>query len=208
LNFRKAAKLGGVTTDRRTLRNQEEYIPAAEIAARLMEDRHSLTLDRILCDPLLRTEFDLVAVSVAPGYSNYEYRKAALKLRKARRLRPEQVKRILAGGRQTGLQQASSISASSQVVPDFPGIYLLSDKNGYLYIGETENLRLRLRKHLDHSDNKSLAHYFWQEGIRAVQIETIAFPEGALGSSKANRKALEAELIRSRRPRFNIQLST
>jgi phosphohistidine phosphatase SixA len=54
---------------------------AAEIAARLMEDKHKLTIDRVLCNPAIRTQFDGVARSAAPDISAYLLRKAALKLR-------------------------------------------------------------------------------------------------------------------------------
>ena len=61
-----------------------------------MEDKHDTTIDRIMCDPHLRREFDLVASSVAPGHPAYVYRKAALNLRKGSRLKPELLSRITA----------------------------------------------------------------------------------------------------------------
>ena len=204
--LRKAAKLGRVTTTRIRLRDQEEFAHAAEIAARLMEDNCAMTLDRVLCDPVLREQFDSFAQAIAPGYTPYHYRKAALNLRKARRLRPELVKRIMPRGKQPNIIDAAMVTADPTLVPSLPGIYMLYDRTGCLYLGESENLRLRVRKHLDHSDNKSLARYFWAQHKKLVKVEVIPFERGNLAAIKANRKALEADLIKSRKPKFNLQL--
>jgi hypothetical protein len=53
------------TTDRRRC-NHDDYLHAAEIAARHMEDRCDLTVDRVLCDPDMRREFDALAQAIAP----------------------------------------------------------------------------------------------------------------------------------------------
>lgn len=208
LNLRKTGKLGPVTSVRDTLRNQEEYIHASEIAARFMEDRHGITIDRLMCDPRVRPEFDHLASSVAPGYRSYEYRKAALKLRKTGRLKPELLKRVMQSGTRASFTSAGELVASPELIPRLPGIYVFADGSGPLYVGESEDLRSRVLKHLDHSDSKSLAHYFWTQGIRKIKVETIAFGENTLGAKSSNRKALEASLIASRRPRFNIQHTT
>jgi len=204
-NLRKTGKLGPVTSQSKRLRNQEEYIHASEIAARVMEDKYGATIDRLLCDPRLRSEFDHLASSVAPGRTPYEYRKAALKLRKAGRLRPELLKRVMQSGTHTALIPAGQLLANPDLLPRLPGIYMIADDTGPLYIGESSDLRSRVIKHLDHSDNKSLAHYLWAQGIKRIKVETIAFDKSSLGAKSSNRKALEASLIASRQPRFNIQ---
>ena len=71
-----------------------------------------------------------------------------------------------------------------------------------VYIGECENLRKRLRKHLDHSDNKGLAHWLWQHGMSDLHLEFHVLPED---TTTRVRKALETELIASRQPTFNVQ---
>lgn len=58
------------------------------------------------------------------------------------------------------------------------------------------------RKHLDHSDNKSLAQWLWQHGASDLHIEFHVLPEG---TAARVRKALENELINSRKPTFNVQ---
>lgn len=205
LGLRKAGKLGPVTTVRVRLTDYDDYIHAAEIAARLMEDKHDLTCDRIFCDPHRRAEFDRIAASVAPGYAPYKYRKAALKLRKNRRLPPEPMKRLAAFQRQVTIENASAYEEHPERIPRDPGVYAFLDDTGYLYIGETHNLHSRLKKHLDHSDSRSLAHYLWKHGAGRIKIQLFVFPKGSEGARAASRRAFEAALIASRAPRFNIQ---
>ncbi len=207
LNLRKSGKLGPVTSVRNTLRDQEEYIHAVEIAARFMEDRYELTIDRLICDPKILPEFDRLASDIAPGYDLYAYRKAALKLRKAGKLKPELVKRIILSGDSVELVSASLLEDDPERMPRLPGIYIFADNSGALYIGESAYLRQRILKHLDHSDRKSLAHYFWTHGIKDVKVQWISFEKGSLGAATKQRRALEASLIDSRKPRFNVQHS-
>jgi excinuclease UvrABC nuclease subunit len=84
------------------------------------------------------------------------------------------------------------------------GVYLFLGPAATLYIGEAENLRKRIAKHLDHSDNKGLARWLWDQGIEGAHLELrVLSPD----TPTRVRRALEAELIRSRQPLFNIKLT-
>lgn len=203
LNLRKAGGLD-VRSTKRTSLNHEDYLHAAEIAARFMYDKHRLSIDRVLCDPKLRAEFDRVAAEAAPGVSCYRLRKAAFALRKARRLRPELVARVADWNRQILSLAAEKIIADASLVPKSPGVYIFRDATGYLYIGESENLRSRVSKHLDHSDRKSLARYLWENSPEGITVELHVFDPQSAARFKDMRRAYESELIRSRHPRFNI----
>lgn len=200
LNLRKqgALKPAGRTRPTR-LTNAEDYKFAAEIAARHMEQRRQTTLDRVLCDPELAVEFDAIASELAPGYASLEYRWAALQLRKTSKLKPELVLRV------TRIA-AADFGPIEQVhidrIPDAQGIYIFYSAKETLYVGEAENLRKRVGKHVDHSDRKALAHWFWEHGAANVRLETIVLPKDF---SALARKAVEKHLIASRRPLFNIQ---
>ncbi len=203
LNLRKAGKLGATATKRRHDRH-DEYLHASEIAARFMHDKYELTVDRVLSDPKRRAEFDKVALAVTPDVSPYLLRKAALGLRKARRLKPELVLRVADWGKKITKLPAEQIIKKPELVPRNPGIYIFRDATGYLYIGESSSLRTRVTKHLDHSDRKSLAHYLWKNGPKQIIVELHAFDPDSRAKSKTVRRAYESELIRSRKPRFNI----
>jgi hypothetical protein len=183
----------------------DDYIHAAEIAARHMEDAHLLTIDRVLCDPEIRREFDSLALSIAPGISTYLLRKAALKLRKARQLQPELMKRVTDWGTTILMFAAEELVTDPACIPRLPGIYIFRDTTGYLYIGEAGDLLQRVRKHLYHSDRKALARYLWENGVEDLSVELHTFRKESDGNKSRCRKAYEAELIRSRKPVFNIQ---
>lgn len=200
LNLRKKGGLSGRPHSKRTHFNDEdEYRFAAEIAGRFIERRDNISLDAVICDPQKASEFDDVAMRIAPGYSPLQYRWAALNLRKAKRLAPELVARIA--------RPIEVINLSvSEIVPDelplSQGLYLFFAADKLLYVGESENLGKRLKKHLDHSDNKGLARWIWEYGIENLHLEMQILED--LTETRV-RKALELELIRSRQPVFNIK---
>ena len=205
MNLRKRGQLGTVAKRRERV-NYEDFLHASEISARFLHDKYGVNTDRAFCDPQLRQEFDNIAASIAPGIAPYLLRKGALKLRKARQLKPELVPRIVDWRTDVLDFHAEKVLKNPEVVPQKPGVYIFRDASGYLYIGESLNLYLRVKKHLDHSDRKSLARYFWSNDLRTVIIELHVFDPNSSARLKTHRRAYEASLIQSRRPRFNILL--
>jgi len=202
LDMRKNNRLGRVATKRSNYRH-EDYQIGSQIAARLMEDKYNVTTDRVFCDPFRRREFDGIAQNIRPTTSTLRLRLGALCLRKLKQLKPEQFKRLVAGVHYTTFE-ASELLKNPRSLPAEPGVYAIRDHSGYLYIGEAQNLSHRIAQHLDHSDRKALARYFWSDGLENVAIDAYTFnvPEAKRAQW---RRAYEAELIRSRNPRFNIQ---
>jgi hypothetical protein len=144
-------------------------------------------------------ELDSIAGEIASGYSSLQYRWAALNLRKARALAPEILSHVI---RPASVSLGAIRSVTEDELPTGQGIYIFYSASETLYVGEGQNLRKRVAKHLDHSDNKNLARWFWAHGFKDVHLELQIL--GADVSTRV-RKALEAELILSRRPVFNIQ---
>ena len=145
-----------------------------------------------------------MAAQAATGVDGYLLRKAAFALRKSRRLKPELVLRVADWGRQVTTLTASRVLRHPESVPDRPGVYLFRDQTGYLYIGESSNLRDRVTKHVDRSDRQSLASYLFDGNLDSVTIELHAFDPASKAKEKTVRRAYESELIRSREPRFNV----
>ncbi len=184
LRLRKAGKLSAVVTTRRTEfdRNAaDSFLFASEIAMRRMADSGK-SFDDVLCDPILRQEFDSIARAFSPGFSSLEYRWAALAIRKEasdilkkaalvsdRRLRPPQ--RIM--------------DLSLNRLRNSPGLYLLqSDKlenksGGALYAGVTLDLARRLGMVYD---GKTL-HGAWGEYSRPEQLFVATVPLDPSGHS-------------------------
>lgn len=200
LNLRKKGDLAGRPRSKRThFDDEDDYRFAAEIAVRFIERRDGISLDAIICDPNKAVVFDEVSARIAPGYSSLQYRWAALNLRKARRLEPEIVGRIAPP---VDVINMSVTEIVGDELPGSPGLYLFIAADQLLYVGETENLRKRLKKHLEHSDNKGLARWIWQHGTDSLHLEMHVLEEG---TGSRIRRALELELIRSRQPVFNVQ---
>jgi predicted GIY-YIG superfamily endonuclease len=198
LNARKAGYLKGIKSRRVTVRDQDSFRYASEIAVRFLERRDGLTLDQILCDPAKASEFDAIAGEIAAGFSSFDYRWAALGLRKMRKLRPELVSKVIEGIVTTRHRVEN---LDTELIPIHPGVYMFHDSKNTLYVGEAVSLYKRIRKHLDHSDNKGLARWLWEQGARDLHLEIHVLPKET--SSRA-RKALEAEMIGSRSPIFNV----
>ncbi len=200
MNLRKAAKLKRVGRSRRTtFPDEHEYRFASEIAARILERRLSNTLDDILCDPSTAEEFDKLAGEIAPGYSSLQYRWAALNLRKAKCLTPEILGQVV---QSVEVTRYSVNQVDPTSIPPKQGLYIFYESKQTLYVGEASHLRNRLKKHLDHSDNKGLARWLWEKGPTQMFLELHVLSDE---TSTKTRRALETELIRSRRPLFNVQ---
>ena len=207
LNLRKAGSLGPVVTKRRHGRH-DNHRHAAEIAARLMQDQYGMNMDRVLCDQEKRQEFARIALDILPPDSDinaYHLRKAALRLRKNRQLAPELVLRVADWDREILTFTADEIRRDVDLVPPRPGIYMFRDDSGYLYIGESQDLRERVGKHLDRSDRVALASYLWGQGVRRIMVELHVFDPQSKARLVTVRRAYESELIRTRRPRFNVR---
>jgi site-specific DNA-methyltransferase (adenine-specific) len=202
LNLRKSGGCAVPTTQRTSFRSEDEYRFASEVAIRLIERRDQVSVDRILCDPMRAAEFDAIAAGIAPGFSSVEYRWAALNLRKLRRLSPELLARVRPAFE---VQTARVDDLNLDAVPRTQGLYFFFNSTAALYVGEAQNLRKRIAKHLDHSDNKGLAQWLWAEGTANLYLEWHALESSI---STRVRKALEAELISSRQPIFNVQCVT
>jgi hypothetical protein len=198
LSLRKTSGLQGIKSKRVSVGSQEDYRFASEVAVRFLERRDQVSLDRILCDPSRAAEFDKLAAGIAPQFSPFQYRWAALNLRKRRRLRPELLSKVVSS---EAVVTCKVGNLKPEDIPVRSGLYLFVQPSGVLYVGECQNLRKRISKHLDHSDNKGLAQWLWQHGMTDLHIEYHVLPTGTSGRV---RKALEAELIHSRKPVFNV----
>ena len=67
-----------------------------------------------------------------------------------------------------------------------------------------DSLRIRLSKHLDQSDRKSLFEYLRANSQDEITLELHIFAADSPANDTAAREAYESDLIRTRQPRFNI----
>ena len=202
MNARKGSHLSGLPRSKKTsFSDEDEYAFAAEIAIRFLERRDGTNLDRVICSPEKASEFDDLAGRLAPGYTSLQYRWAALNLRKRKALKPEQMSHVVAS-ENVKINRIEDLVIEEVTVNQ--GLYVFftdSKSKKTLYVGEASNLRKRLNKHLEHSDNKGLARWIWEHGTDGIWVELHELP---ISTSKKTRRALEYELIQSREPEFNV----
>ena len=169
---------------------------------RSVQDKSKVSSDRIMTDPKLRSQFESAVTKLSPKADLYLTRKAAFKLRKTRHLQPELITRLADWGREVKTYAIDDLRKSVESVDAHPGVYIFRDQTGYLYIGQTENLRKRMTEHLEESHNASLASYLKSE--KGATVELHSFDPKSRAKEVRVRRAYESELIRSRKPRFNV----
>ncbi len=202
LNARKTGELSYVTELMKTKRFSlgkiaDEFEYASELAVRFLQQTQAASLDKVICDPDLAAEFDQYAMRLAPGYRPVEYRWAALGLRKAGRLgkiadRDDLVPEFTPLGKVSSLQL--------QRVPEVGGIYLFASTDESVFLGQTDNLRHRLEKHLQVSNARGLPEWLWDVDNKPLQIQVASLPDVGRGI----RQAIEALLLRQWMPVLNF----
>lgn len=202
INLRKAGRLD-VPTRRRSQTESLPHPMVAEIAVRTLLDRHQVTTDDVLIDPRLRAELQREAEKLQPGVDADRVRKAVLKLRKVRQLRPELVLRVAQWKRRVVTMDLEDVDPAT--LPEQPGVYLFRDQSGYLYIGEAEDLAERMCQHFTGSHNTALSKLLEERHSSDVSLELHVFSADSPASRVRMRRAYESELIRSRQPAFNLR---
>jgi len=141
LRIRKSGALPRLTSRAKnfTAKEMDAYSFASEVALQQLSVAYNATLDGILCDPKLAAEFDERARSFSPGYSSFQYRWAALFLRK----RAKDVRREAANHCQEwvrrSLPRSKPLAGYDWNKFDRPGVYLLTSADRLpLYIGESQ----------------------------------------------------------------------
>jgi site-specific DNA-methyltransferase (adenine-specific) len=133
-------RLRGVAFDQ-----MDAYSFASEIAVQQLSVELGVTLDDILCSPQLGARFDEMAQAYSPGFAPFQYRWAALTIRK----RASAAKKIAKEQRdtwsQTRLPPARPIFALDLGPYDCPGVYLLHGAaRARLYVGVAQNLQWQI----------------------------------------------------------------
>ena len=175
---------------RLTFRDMDAYSFASEIAMQQTCVDFDTTLDGVLCDPQIAAQFDQLAAAFAPGFRPYEYRWAALSLRKraksARQLASTRFEEWL----QCQLPRSKPLSRLDCSTLDGPGVYVLSSRaRRVLYVGESLCLADRLESL---GDNAA-----WQNWEPA-SVKVVAHPD--------DRHGLQSALVGRLRPLLNSRL--
>ncbi len=195
LRIRKSGKLPKSTDSGRRLSysDMDPYSDASEAALKLISLDYGLTLDEMLCSPQAASEFDRMAAMLAPGYRPFEYRWAALALRK--RSRTKRFKEVAAEQREHWEQQPvphrKSIEECLTSQYECPGVYVVLDDESPLYVGETRNVRNRLEKVL----NTETWRKFTPSSVRVWEV-----------ANEQDQFGLRSYLVNKEKPLLNSEL--
>jgi hypothetical protein len=198
MSARKKGELSDLPkTKRYTVREIDEFEYASELAVRFLEEQKGVSLDRVICDPELAEELDQYAARLAPGFTPLQYRWAALGLRKAGRL---------GGGSEAPIEVpdlellGSATSIKTSAVPNDGGLYLFSSEKDRVFLGQTDNLRHRIERHMEVSESQGLPDWLWDTHSNPLRVSVASLPE----MGRSTRQKIEVLLVRTWKPVLNL----
>ncbi|MFV1981159.1 MAG: DNA methyltransferase, partial [Rhodothermia bacterium] len=160
LRIRKSGKLPRFKnrTRRLTFADMDRYSFASEIAMQAFAVDYRLTLDDMLCEPNFAAEFDRVAAEFAPGFSSFEYRWAALAIRKRAKQSKSLAKNQFASWLDKKLPKSVPLDRLANQTSPGPGVYVLTKEGKqHLYVGETIDVSRRIAQIQDAAAWRQLA---------------------------------------------------
>ncbi len=199
LRLRKSGDLPRATVKnpRTSWSDMDPYHAAAEAAMKLVAIDYAMTLDEMLCSGAASAEFDRLAEMFAPGFTPFQYRWAAMALRKrARTKRFQQA----AADQSPHWQNAAmpkpitildkTISDKAASKSEFGGVYELANEDEVIYVGESDDVRGRLESVLENPT--------WQRfGLTRMRIWEA--------ESELDRFGLRSHLVTASQPLLNSQ---
>lgn len=206
LRMRKCAALPRLDVRKRVFRaeDMDEYSFASEIALEILTHQHEVTLDEILCDPNLASEFDRVARRYAPGFSPFQYRWAALSTRKRVKKIQRTVESLPAPFRHAEFQPSRPFQKINLERLDAEkGWYLLrsEERSTKLYVGEAFDLGARLRSLREQSANE-----VWREhSLHSIGVLPLKCIESSHHRRCHHWRALQSVMISRHDTKLNFK---
>jgi hypothetical protein len=196
LSLRKNNKLVGVGRSRRaTVPDQWRYSVASEVAARAMYYRYGLSVDSTLCHPVLVKEFDRLAEEIAPGFTPFEYRWAALNIRK--KGSAATASRDVVQNLQWSRAVRFDVSAR---LPTEKGIFVLHEGDTHLFVAGTENIRESIVTQQRITRVSFFDPDLWHPDPSRLHWKYVAMPDTVV----SDRYEVVNSLVGEWRPVFNI----
>jgi site-specific DNA-methyltransferase (adenine-specific) len=192
LRIRKSGKLPklGENRNRLTIQDLDHYSCASEIAMQLLSIDFRCTLDDLLCHPALAGEFDQMARNFAPGHSAYEYRWAALTIRKRAKKSRALAESRFAEWRTCELPPPIQLDQIPPGPRGTSGVYIVSSDSQVLYVGESSDIGHRL----DTLKTVEAWQHLAPTGIQVVPMQDKL------------RHGLQSMLVRRLKPLLNSRL--
>jgi hypothetical protein len=184
----------------------DRYLFASEVALRILQDKEyfenhrNISLDRVLCDPKLGTQFISLAQRITPGFRPVDYRWGAFRIRKACN------RSVYAKGirRPTFHILGTQSHIRPSIIDKDAGFFWMKYHDTNLFIGHTENLRRQIDTILAMKFDSFLPRIGIFESLDSKAIEFAIAP--FRGVSPSNREPFKTGLVRSEGPRMNVVL--
>jgi hypothetical protein len=194
VGLRKHNKLKLEKSKRAIVRDQWRYAVASEIAARVMHYRYGASVDTTLCHPQLVKEFDKLAGSITPGYSSFEYRWAALNMRK---------KGASVKLKANALEQLHWSKQFKFDAPSFPsdeGVYTLHENETCLFVAGTEDIQESIVSQRRIAEVPLFQSDLWHPDRNSLFWQYVKMPD----SKSDERYGIVHSLVGQWKPIFNI----
>ena len=193
LRIRKAGKLPKAKRVRRqlTFEAMDPYRAASEVAMQLVSLDVGLTLDEILCSPLTAAQFDALAKEFADGHSPFEYRWAAMSIRKRAKKSKALAVKHFKDWLKKPLPRSVPLSGCTAKKYENHGVYIVLNHSQPLYVGETFNVKNRIDQILDTS------------GWMNFEPQSVKF---VASDDQATQHGLQSILIQRTNPLLNSHL--
>lgn len=193
LRIRKSGKLPKDcrVRQRLTLEAMDPYCAASEVAMQLVCLDFGFTLDEMLCSPAAASTFDAFAKHFAKGYSSFEYRWAALSIRKRAKKSKALAMKHFEEWLIKRLPRSTTFSSRTAKKFDTHGVYVVLNHSQPLYVGESFNVMNRMEQMLNNDG--------WLN-LNPTSIKFFA------SDNQATQSGLQSILIQRTNPLFNSHL--
>jgi len=174
---------------------QWRYAVASEVAARVMYYRYHISVDTTLAHPGLVKEFDRIASSIAPGHTSFEYRWAALNMRKKganARITPKNLKDLEWSNR-LRFEAVGNL-------PSEEGVYTLFENEACLFVAGTDDLRESIQGQQTIAQAKLFEPELWRPNPDRLFWQYVKMPD----TNSDYRFGIVRSLVGRWEPIFNI----
>jgi hypothetical protein len=195
LNARKNKLLTGLHSVKTSI-DYEDFAFACEFAATELRYKIGVSIDDIVCDPIVAQQFDTIAAKLSPGHKSFEYRWAILSIRKSGR-NVDWKPMFKMPKFETTFRLASD---PLEMLPSDGGAYILYEntKRRPLYARATERLRHAVDLHRHGNFMEAILDKFWEPKVDDFVISFAKIPV------KAMLKPVERKIIEDEKPLFNV----
>jgi hypothetical protein len=176
------------------VRDLWRYAVASEMAARVMFFQYGASVDTTLAHSKLVAEFDKLASSITPGFSSFQYRWAALNMRKKGanvKLQPDELER---------LEWSKSLRFDTSSLPSEDGVYTLFERETCLFVAGTEDIEESVQSHKRIAEVPLFQSELWQPNPATLSWRYSVMPD----ADSDYRFGVVRSLVGRWEPIFNI----